>query len=419
MDNEAPLEIVSGDALGAIERSQMDTQIQTAKKYPRSVKAFMEEAQSMIALNQETAEACNYKLKRKGKDGVTKYIEGPSIRLLEIAASCYTNLRYGSRIIGIDDEFVTAQGMAFDLQKNVAQTVEVKRSIRTSTGQRYGTDMVMVTSNAAGSIARRNALNGVVPRAYIMHLADYAKQIAVGDIKSLPERRQRAFDYYTKTLGVELVKVLAYLEKPSLDDCGLAELDELQGLKTMLKEGEITLEAAFDPKEQTTQNVETPNLGKPATATAPVTPATKPAAPAATPPPLPPAAVATTPPAETATTTAPTTARKKKAKAPEPTPIAPADTPGNPDDNNSEPAAPAEPAEPPVMVLARKIADGGVQVDDFFDWLKSSGRGQIYKFDPDAVETLNDLPAELVTALLANDAADLGVCIRMFAPKKA
>jgi phosphoribulokinase len=95
MPDEAPLEIVTSDALGALERSQIDMQISTAKKYPRSVKAFMEEAQGMIALNQETAEACNYKLKRKEKGGGIKYIEGPSIRLLEIAASCYTNLRYG------------------------------------------------------------------------------------------------------------------------------------------------------------------------------------------------------------------------------------------------------------------------------------------------------------------------------------
>jgi hypothetical protein len=93
---------------------------------------------------------------------------------------------------------------------------------------RYGTDMIMVTANAAGSIARRNALNGLIPRAYIMHLSDYAKQIAVGDIKSLPERRQRAFDYFTKVLGVDVAKVLAYLEKPSVGGSVWTE-DDAQG----------------------------------------------------------------------------------------------------------------------------------------------------------------------------------------------
>lgn len=389
MQDEAPLEIVTSDALGALERSQIDIQISTAKKYPRSVKAFLEEAQSMIAMNLETAEACNYKLKRKEKGGGTKFIEGPSIRLLEIAASAYTNLRYGSRIIGIDDDFVTAQGLAFDLQKNVAQTVEVKRSIRTREGQRYGTDMIMVTSNAAGSIARRNALNGVVPRAYIMHLADYAKQIAIGDIKSLPERRQRAFDYFTKTLGVELAKVLAYLEQPSLEDCGLAELDTLTGLKTMLKENEITLEQAFDPKDEATQKVEVPDLGKPA-ATAPATTAT-------------PSAAATT-------MTAPSK-RKAKAAVAEP---AQATAPPAAAAATAEPEIVPMPHETAVLELARRINDGNVQVDDFFDWLKASGRGNIYHFNVDATEFMKDLPEKLIADLLANDGQQLTVCIKMF-----
>jgi len=413
MPDEAPLEIVTGDALGALERSQIDMQISTAKKYPRSVKAFLEEAQSMIAMNLETAESCNYKLKRKGKDGV-KVIEGPSIRLLEIAASAYTNLRYGSRIIGIDDDFVTAQGLAFDLEKNVAQTVEVKRSIRTSTGQRYGTDMIMVTSNAAGSIARRNALNGVVPRAYIMHLSDYAKQIAVGDIKSLPERRQRAFDYFTKVLGVDLPKVLAYLEKPSVDDCGLAELDVLSGLKTMLKENEITLEQAFDPKEETTTKAETPDLG----GKAPATPATA-AAPAAAGGGVAGGGAATAAATATTATTAPSTRKKKTKPEPETAPATTTTAPEPP--AAAAPAAPATVAkthEELVLDLAKQLDDSGVELDDFFDWLKASGRGQIYKFSPDETESLTMLPPDLVRDLLTKE-GELAPCIKMFGKKKA
>src|SRR4030095_16815883 len=203
------LELVGSEALAAIERSQIDTQISTAKKYPRSPKAFLQEACGMISLNTEVAEGCNYKLKRKGKDGVV-IIEGLSVRLLEIAPSAYGNLKYGSRTIAIDGEFVTTQGVAFDLEKNVSSSVEVKRSIKGKFG-RYSQDMIMVTANAAGAIARRNALNGIIPRVYIQTLADYAKKVALGDIKTLPERRQKAFDYFTKTLGVDVKLILAYL----------------------------------------------------------------------------------------------------------------------------------------------------------------------------------------------------------------
>lgn len=414
MPEDTPLELVSAEALGALERSHIDMQIGTAKKYPRVVKKFFDDAQSMIALNQETAESCNYRLKRKDKsspNGV-KIIEGPSIRLLEIAASAYGNLRYGSRIIGIDDDFVTSQGMAHDLEKNVAVSVEVKRSIKTKEGNRYGTDMIMVTSNAAGSIARRNALNGLIPRSYILHLADYAKQIALGDIKALPERRQRAFDYFTKTLGVELVKVLAYLEKPSVEDCGLPELDELQGLKTALKEGDTTIEAAFDTIDISTVKAPTPDLGGTGKQAAPQT-----AAAAGTTPPPPPET--TTPPA--ATTTPPaeaTTTRKRKPKAAEPA-TPPAETPPAAPTAATPPAAPAEPEVAPVIALARKLKDHSITVDDFFDWLKGNGMDTTYGFKADDIESMEKLPEKLVTDLMFNGAALLNPCIRIYKPKTA
>lgn len=431
MENQAtqeapPLEIVSGDALNAIERGQIDMQIATAKKYPRSIKAFLEEARSMIAVNLDTAEGCNYRLKRKEKDGGMKIIEGPSIRLLEICASAWTNLRYGSRVIGIDQDFVTAQGVAFDLQKNVAVTVETKRSIRSKFG-RYSIDMIMVTSNAAGAIARRNALSGVVPRSYILDLANYAKQVAIGDIKQLPERRQRAFEYFTKTLGIPLERVLAYVEKPALEDCGLAELEELQGLKTMLKEGEISLETAFpDPTKEGKDDK--PDLGgakqdkpaldekkkeetKPAvaaTTTAPaasnVVPLEQPAKTTAT--------TTTPPPASIPTENTPTAETKKRTRAPK-TP-APAEPPQT--EPPAEEKAPDESLSIETLAtnLDNKLEAEGVDVDDFFDWCKGSGRDQRYKFDPDKCESISMAPAQLIADLSANGFAGLAPCVKMF-----
>lgn len=238
-------ELVPAEALEALERATIDMAIATAKKYPRSIKKFIAEAESMISLSPETAESCNYKLKRQGKDG-TKWIEGPSIRLLEICASAYGNIKFGSRVISIDNTFVTCQGVSSDLERNVHTSVEVKRRITTKTGGKFSDDMIGVTANAAGAIARRNALNGIVPRSYVQHLADFAKKIAVGDIKTLPERRQRAIEYFTKTVGITIDKVLEYLEKKSVEDCGLEEIEALQGLRTALKDGDINIDTAFD-----------------------------------------------------------------------------------------------------------------------------------------------------------------------------
>lgn len=363
------LEVVSGDALSAIERSQIDMQISTAKKYPRSIKAFLDEAKSMIAANTETAEGCNYRLKRKEKDGTLKLIEGPSIRLLEIAASAYTNLRYGSRIIAQDDQFVTAQGVAMDLQKNVAVAVETRRSIVNKHGVKYGTDMIMVTSNAAGAIARRNALNGLVPRSYVMELAAYAKQQALGDAKSLPERLQRAFDYFTKTVGVDHAKVLAYLEKPSIQDCTLDDLDTLQGLKTMLKDGEITLEAAFPEPEKKPEHV-APDLS------------TK--------------------------EDKPKRVRTKPVAQPVPT--------STPQVSQTDTAIPAD----PVVTIADMAEDidsqlsaAGVELEQFFAWLKASGRSHTFRYDTDMIEQVIGLPEAQLKKLMY-DPAELQECIRIY-----
>lgn len=373
------LEIVSGDALAAIERSQVDMQITTAKKYPRSIKAFLNEAESMIALNQDTAEGCNYRLKRKNPDGTVKYIEGPSIRLMEIAASAYTNLRFGSRIIAIDEDHVTAQGVAIDMQKNIAITVEVKRSIKGKHG-RYSTDMIMVTSNAAGSIARRNALlGGAIPRAYITQLAEFAKHQSVGDAKSLPERLQRAFEYFNNSLGIDAKRLLEYLEKPSLQDCSLADLDTLQGLKTALKEGDTTIESEF-PVQTSRQS--TPDLSAAAEPTkmeAPKEP-------------------------------------KRSNKPPTPEPPAP---------TAEATPAPVPPSSPtpqvgPYAQLQEIVIEGaGVSVDDFMGWITSRGTGVKHGVeDARKFGALSDLPLALAEEL-AGDTAALAKCIKLYGTKTA
>lgn len=395
------VQLVAADALAAIERSQVDMQISTAKKYPRSVKAFLDESISMISLSPEIAEGCNYKLKRKNKDGGLTYIEGPSVRLLEIAASAYGNLRYGSRTIGIDDEFVTSQGVAFDMERNVASSVEVKRSIKGKFG-RYSNDMIMITANAAGSIARRNALNGVIPRVYIQALSEHAKKVALGDIKTLPERRQRAFDYFTKTLGVPLEKVLTYLEKKSIEDCNLADVSDLQDLKTALKEGQSTVEDIFSDKPAQ----EAPKQKPPLEAKVPPPQQEKP---------LPPKEE-TKPKAKAET--APKPEKQGAPPKPEPVEMPPKEKPEAPP--KPEPAAEAESAAvksppdlgkpPSVQQGLREFLDAnGVDFDGFKHWLESSGRFR----DAMAMDTIDQLPTEVCNALQADGGKALARCIKL------
>jgi hypothetical protein len=166
------LEIVQPTALESIERANVDMQISTAKKYPRSLALVKGRMMDLATLDQETAESCFYKLNRQGKS-----IEGPSIRLAEIAASSFGNIRYGARVISNDGKKITAQGFSHDLETNVYCAVEISRRITNRDGMTYSEDMQVVTGNAACAIALRNAMFKVVPFALVKPIYEAANRL--------------------------------------------------------------------------------------------------------------------------------------------------------------------------------------------------------------------------------------------------
>ena len=233
------LDRLEPNALEAMTRGQIDVQIATAQRFPRSVKGFVRDALDMATLDQETAEACFYALPRAGKT-----IEGPSARLAEIIASAWGHMRVEGRVIEESDRFVTARGTAWDVQRNVAMAVEVRRRITDKRGKRYADDMIGVTANAAIAIALRNAVFKVVPSAYTRHIYAQCREVAVGKAETLSARRDRALGFFTK-LGVSAERVCATLEVNGVEDITLDHLATLQGLKTAIREGDTSIEEAF------------------------------------------------------------------------------------------------------------------------------------------------------------------------------
>lgn len=226
-------------ALQAMTRADIDQQIATAHAYPRSIKRFIDEATDMATLNEEIAAGCIYALPRDGKT-----IEGPSARLAEIAASAWGNCRAGARVIGEDKDFVTAQGVFHDLEKNVAIAFEVKRRITDRNGRRFKPDMIAVTGNAAASIALRNAVFKGIPKSFWNEVYNSARKVVVGDTKTLANRRAEAIVYLQK-FGVTEAQVLAKLGRAGAQDITGDDLVTLRGLVTALKEGDTTVEETF------------------------------------------------------------------------------------------------------------------------------------------------------------------------------
>lgn len=229
-----------------LNREEIDVQIASAKKYPRSVTHARQEAESMATMDADTAASCFYKLPRKDRDsGETRWIEGPSIRLMEIFACAWGNIRMGAYVIEERERTVVARGFAHDLQANVAAQQDVQRRIVDRAGRRYSDDMIMQTSNAAASIALRNALIRVIPRAYVDDVCEKCKKVAVGDSKTLAERRLALLDYFKQKHGVDHERILRRVERSNVKDIDLTDMEKLHGIATAIRENQLTVDEAF------------------------------------------------------------------------------------------------------------------------------------------------------------------------------
>lgn len=231
--------ITNSESLMALNASEIDTQIATAKRYPRSLKLFRREALEMVTLTEEVAGECIYSLPRGGKA-----IEGPSARFAEVVASAWGNCRAGARVISEDDRFVTSQGVFIDLQRNSAVTYEVKRRITDKGGKKFKDDMIGVTSNAACSIALRNAVLKGVPKAFWRDIYAEARKCAIGDVTTLATRRASMVDAFGK-MGVVPQQICDLLEVGGVEDINLDHIATLRGMFTALKEGDTTIDQLF------------------------------------------------------------------------------------------------------------------------------------------------------------------------------
>lgn len=233
-------QLVAEDSMAAmISRSEIEQQIATARRFPRSLKRFRDEAIQMVTLSESIAEQCVYALPRDGKT-----IEGPSARFAEIVASAWGNNRAGARVIDDKGEFIVAQGVFHDLERNVAITYEVQRRIVDKRGNRFKADMIGVTANAACSIALRNAVLKGVPKAFWEDMYSEARKVIMGNVQTLANRRAKAIEAFQR-YGISAEQICAKLEVAGVEDIGLEHLVLLRGLLTAMKEGDTTPEEAF------------------------------------------------------------------------------------------------------------------------------------------------------------------------------
>ena len=229
----------------AVERANVDSQVATAKRYPRDIRRSIDNSVVMATMNQETAQSCSYALPRGGKP-----ITGPSVHLAKIIVSNWGNMRTEAKVVQITDKQVISRGTCWDLETNVASAFEVRRSIIGKNGQRFSDDMITVTGNAANSIAYRNAVFAVIPKAITDRVYYAAQKFITGDLSDsdkLLKVRTGVLNNFKNNYGITEEEVVKMCGKQTVNQIGADEISMLKGTIQALKDGDTTVDELMKP----------------------------------------------------------------------------------------------------------------------------------------------------------------------------
>lgn len=233
---------VGPDEVYQQDKAAIDIQVATAKAYPRNILKATNNSLAIATIDVETAKTCTYSVPRGGKA-----ITGPSVHLAKIIAQSWGNLRIEAKVVAIGQTQVTSEAVCFDLENNLAIKTQVKRSITGKTG-RFSEDMITVTGNAANSIAMRNAILSVIPKAIVDKVYNAARATITGDISDetkLIAKRKQVMDALKDTYGVTEAEVLKAVGKAAVQHLTGDDLITLIGIGTAIKDGDTSVDQAF------------------------------------------------------------------------------------------------------------------------------------------------------------------------------
>lgn len=235
---------------------EIDTQIATAKQYPRDLKNVREMILLTATQDQKTAEECYYKLPRKQRQDDGSYkdviIEGETIRFAEIVLAFWGNIQTGTRVVNIDkvNKTVTVQGVVWDLERNVKTSEEVTKSIATSSGHLYSQDMIIMTTKSASSQALRNAIFRAVPRVMFSSIMNEIKKKSVeGETgQKLMDSVNAAIKWFVSK-GIPKPKIMAFFNNKPISEFTTDDLLTLKGIYSGIESGEFSVSDAFAQTE--------------------------------------------------------------------------------------------------------------------------------------------------------------------------
>ena len=243
-------QVAQGDAqsviqMDAIEKANVDVQVSTAKQFPRNVTRAIQNSIVMATIDPDTAQMMRYALTRGGK-----IITGPSVHLAKLIVSNWGNIRAEAKVVQITDSQVVSRGTCWDLENNVATAIEVRRNIKNKNGQRFSDDMITVAGNAANSIAFRNAVFSVIPKAVTDKVYKAAHECIKGDLSDeakLLQKRTNCLKFFNDEYGITEEEVIKLCGKQTVNQIKADELVFMLGIYQSLKDGDTTVEEVMKP----------------------------------------------------------------------------------------------------------------------------------------------------------------------------
>jgi hypothetical protein len=227
------------------DKASIDIQVSTAHAFKRDIASCINDALAMATIDVDTAMTCGYSVPRGGKA-----ITGPSVHLAKIIMQNWGNFRGEAKVISTTEKYVESEAIAWDLQKNVAVKVTVKRSIMTNSGKMKD-DMIIVTGNAANSIALRNAIFSVIPKAVTDKIYKASQQKIIGDASEFSKKVKSVFTAFKKNYDEDQEAVLKIVGKTQISQLTNDDLVTLIGVGQALKDGDTTSEIVFKKAEKT------------------------------------------------------------------------------------------------------------------------------------------------------------------------
>lgn len=244
------LTILDSKDAAIITKAEVDTQIATAKAYPRSAKKSYEEAVFMATMDKEVAESCTFSLP------IGKSITGPSIRLAEIMMYAWGNLRIAARILEVNSDYVIVQGTCWDLEKNHAIDAPVRRKVERKRSGEPSEFLINNAVNAAISIAIRNAIFRSIPKALVNKVYEEAMKVAFNNNNgtSLSDIAKRGIDWFMKA-GIPALRIYNYFEIKGIDEITNEHIKVMAGCRNAIMEKQLSLDDAFQSEATNKQDL--------------------------------------------------------------------------------------------------------------------------------------------------------------------